>query len=572
MRWLIRRVTRQAKSGAAFEEDIHYGDVLTLGRGADQAIFLPDLRAALAHARVTSISGGQYRIESLITAGVRVNGSIVSATTAGPGATIDIGTTRVQLLEPPRDYEAAVEVSQIDKAEIAAQERARAPKLTLSEAGLRKRLLSWSMFFIVLLIALGVPLFAHYFPSARPLTDRLPIASRGQWESGPLAASHHFFGRECTTCHEGGFSSVRDQACRACHQTTPGHADPKKFDMSLLGDDRCAFCHRDHNGVDALVRADQELCSDCHKALSTHGDQLPKQLDVADFGSDHPAFVVTLPQWNAAGQYAPVRAALATAGIKETSGLKFPHDTHLNEDGIRGPNGDEKLDCASCHRPEAGGARIQAISFESDCQRCHLLTFSVRGADRQVQHGKVAEVGFSVQEFFAREALEGGFDQVDAPTVVRVRRRPGQSVTPQERAEALTWARDQATTTLDRLFDGQACSECHSTFRDEAGAWNVKPVRVTGIWFPRAEFSHRKHDTMTCVDCHRAPTSTESSDLLLPDIDNCRGCHGGEHVDDKVPSTCISCHGFHTRPLVQHNARGAADTRHPISPTGVAVK
>ena len=37
MRWLIRRVTRQAKSGAAFEEDIHYGDVLTLGRGADQA-------------------------------------------------------------------------------------------------------------------------------------------------------------------------------------------------------------------------------------------------------------------------------------------------------------------------------------------------------------------------------------------------------------------------------------------------------------------------------------------------------------------------------------------------------
>jgi hypothetical protein len=547
MRWQIRRVTRQAKSGAAVDEDIHYGDVLTLGRGADQAIFLPDLRAALAHARVTSISGGQYRIESLITAGVRVNGSIVSNITVGAGAKIDIGTTRVQLLEPSRDFEAAVEVSQIDKAEIAAQEKAQAPTLTLTEAGLRKRALSLSLFGIVLLIALGVPLFAHYVPSARPITDKLPLASRSQWQTGPLAASHHFFGQECTACHAGGFATVQDKACRTCHQNTPGHADPKKFDMTLLGDDRCAFCHRDHNGVDALVRADQELCSDCHKALSTHGENLPKQLDAADFGNAHPAFVVTLPQWDADGKYAPVRVSLATRGIKESSGLRFPHDTHLAKEGIRGPDGDEKLNCASCHQPEPGGARITPIHFENNCQRCHKLTFSVRGADRQVQHGKVAEIGFAIQEFFAREALEGGFDQVDAPNIVRVRRRPGQSVTPQERAEALTWARDQATTTLDRLFDGQACSECHSSYRDEQGNWNVKPVRVTGAWFPRSEFTHRKHDTMDCGDCHKAATSTDSSDLLLPDIDNCRTCHGGEHASDKVPSTCISCHGFHTK-------------------------
>jgi pSer/pThr/pTyr-binding forkhead associated (FHA) protein len=546
MRWLIRKITRQARSGAAFDEDIHYGDVLTLGRGADQAIFLPDLRAALAHARVTALGPGQYRIESLITAGVRVNGSIVSSTTAGPGSQIDIGTTRVQLLEPPRDFEAAVEVSQIDKAEIDAQDRARAPTLTLTEAGLRKRAASWSLFILVLVLALGVPLAAHYVPSARPLTDNLPIASRMQWETGSLAASHHFFGKECTSCHLGGFVSVQDASCRSCHQNTPGHADPAKFDLALLGDGRCAFCHRDHNGVDALVRADQELCSDCHQNLSSRGDGIPAQLDVSDFGKDHPGFVVTLPAWNSSGAYAPVRAALSTPGIREGSGLKFPHDTHLAATGIRGPDGDETLVCASCHRPEAGGARLQPIQFESDCQRCHQLTFSVRGADRQVQHGKVAEIGFAVQEFFAREALEGGFDQVDAPTIVRARRRPGQSITPQERAEALTWARDQATTALDRLFDGRACSECHTSFRDEAGAWNVKPVRVAGSWFPRSDFSHRKHDTMNCASCHQAETSSDSSDLLLPDIDNCRECHGGEHARGKVPSTCISCHGFHT--------------------------
>ncbi len=548
MRWLIRKVVRQARSGAAYDEDIHYGDVLTLGRGADQAIFLPDLRAALAHARVTAIGGGQYRIESLITAGVRVNGSIVSAITAGPGTNIDIGTTRVQLLEPPRDFEAAVEVSQIDKTEIAAQNRARAPKLTLTEAGLRKRTASWILFVAVLLIGLGVPLFAHYFPSARPFTDPLPIASRMQWETGSLAASHHFFGKECTTCHQGGFVSVEDAACRACHESTPAHADATIHDMSLLGEARCAFCHRDHNGVDALVRADQELCTDCHQELSTRSANAPKQMDVGDFGDAHPAFVVTLPAWLPDGEYVPVRAALATRGIKESSGLKFPHDTHLVAAGIRGPDGDEILQCATCHQAEPGGARIKPIEFERDCQRCHQLTFSIRGADRQVQHGKVSEVGYTVQEFFAREALEGGFDQVDAPTIVRARRRPGQSITPQERAEALTWARDQATTAIDNLFDGKACSECHTSYRDEAGNWNVKPVRVTGAWFPRANFTHRKHETMACVDCHKAETSSDSSDLLLPDIDNCRQCHGGEHADDKVPSTCIACHGFHTQP------------------------
>jgi hypothetical protein len=52
MRWLIRKVGRKGKGQVSYEDDVHYGDVLTIGRGADQAIFLPDLRAALAHARV----------------------------------------------------------------------------------------------------------------------------------------------------------------------------------------------------------------------------------------------------------------------------------------------------------------------------------------------------------------------------------------------------------------------------------------------------------------------------------------------------------------------------------------
>ena len=54
MRWLIRRVLKKGKGAVSYEEDVHYGDVLTIGRAADQAIFLPDLRVALNHATTSS--------------------------------------------------------------------------------------------------------------------------------------------------------------------------------------------------------------------------------------------------------------------------------------------------------------------------------------------------------------------------------------------------------------------------------------------------------------------------------------------------------------------------------------
>jgi hypothetical protein len=50
---------------------------------------------------------------------------------------------------------------------------------------------------------------------------------------------------------------------------------------------------------------------------------------------------------------------------------------------------------------------------------------------------------------------------------------------------------------------------------------------------------------MQCIDCHNAPNASSSEVLLLPDIDNCRQCHGGEHATNLVPTTCIDCHAFH---------------------------
>ena len=60
-----------------------------------------------------------------------------------------------------------------------------------------------------------------------------------------------------------------------------------------------------------------------------------------------------------------------------------------------------------------------------------------------------------------------------------------------------------------------------------------------------AEFSHDSHMNMSCVGCHDANTSTEAADVLMPDIGTCRACHGGEHAEERLQSTCISCHKFH---------------------------
>jgi hypothetical protein len=547
MRWLIRKVGRKGKGQVSYEEDVHYGDVLTIGRGADQAIFLPDLRAALAHARVTAQSGGAYKVESLIAAGIRINGGIAQNGAIAAGGVIEIGGTRIELLMPPADFDAAVEVSAIDKVEQEAAHVKRGLPTSLSQTWLARRLPSWILFGGVLLCFLILPMLAHYSPSASELLSKTPLPSRDSWEAGDLANAHHFFGSDCNACHTRGFKWVRDDACLACHANTPAHADPVAFKLPELGDARCAHCHRDHNGDAGLIRNDQALCADCHSDLPARSNGASKLAAVTDFGSAHPQFKVALPAWNAQGVYTPTRAELAPA-LQEKSGLKFPHDVHLDAAGLSAPDGRQVLTCASCHVPDAGGALMRPVDFETMCQSCHKLTFDATEPERQVPHAKIQEIIYTLDEFYARRALDGEIRDPQAPTNLRTRRRPGQAVTPEIRQEALSWAREKSRSVGESLFTGRACSVCHavSPGRQAEEPWMVAPVRVAGVWFPKSRFDHGSHTTMDCANCHRAATSTSSSELLLPDIDDCRMCHAGEQgAHDRLASGCTSCHGYH---------------------------
>ncbi len=571
MRWLIRRVTRKGKGNVAYEEDIHYGDVLSVGRGSDQAIFIPDLRVALEHARITAVGVGRYKIESLILAGIRVNGDITYATTAGPGAAVEIGTTRIQMLEPPADFDAGVEVSSIDKAEQKAVAEAAAKPTMLAQTWLARRGPAWLAFSLIAILFFAVPLGAHFSSSWRGTLPGLPIPSQDAWQSGKLQDAHHFFGSDCTQCHEKPFRWVRDEACAECHAATPAHADPVKFNLPELGNARCAHCHRDHNGADGLIVRDQILCSECHQGLKERTGGSSLLGNVSDFGLDHPQFKVDLPAWTADGKYAPVRTLLGTPGLQERSGLKFPHAAHVDPKGVKSPNGNKVLECDSCHRADAGGAGMQPVEFDTMCQECHALTFDVTEPERQVPHAKVPEIIFTLDEFYARRALEGGVRDVTSPAIVQQRRRPGQALTRQEQFEALAWAREKSRQVAETLFTGSACTVCHavSPGREAGDPWRVAPVRVAGQWYGKASFTHASHTTMVCADCHDASTSKASADLLIPGIANCQQCHGGEHAKDKVPTTCIGCHGYHESDQLilaelQQRAKAAAQ------PPGVA--
>lgn len=555
MRWLIRRVLKKGKGAVSYEEDVHYGDVLTIGRAADQAIFLPDLRAALNHARVTLLSNGQYKVESLILAGIRVNGEIVYTTVADANAVIEIGNTRLTLLPAPQDFDGGVEIGTLDKGEQKAEKEKRAKPTSLSQTGLNKRLPSWLLFGLILAFGLALPMAGHFVPGFGELLRHVPLVpSTLSWNPGPLDAAHRYFGEDCTKCHKTAFLTVRDKECLGCHSNTAAHADPAKFNLPQLGNAECRTCHQDHQGPLGMVRTDQRLCADCHRGLKARTQNASAFEDATDFGSDHPEFKIALPAWDAAGNFAPRRTTIA-ATLKENSGLKFNHLKHLKPDGLNAPKGRRTLDCADCHTVDAGGLAMRPIRFETMCHDCHTLGFDVLAPDREVPHGKVSEVIYTLDEYYARVALEGGYLDAKSPAIVQQRRRPGSPpLSQQEKQEALAWAREQTARMTESLFTGKACTTCHKVTppRDGNDTWHIAPVRVSGIWFTDAKFTHDKHRSgehtdpnKPCEDCHKARESEEASDLLIPGIANCRACHGGAYARDRVPTTCIACHDYH---------------------------
>jgi predicted CXXCH cytochrome family protein len=556
-------------------------EALTLGRGTDNDVCLPGLSVSLHHARIVT-RGESLWVEAVDAPRVLVNRRPRASARLKPRDVMRIGRTELRVLPPDAPADLVLEIEETERLGDERAELAKRTKMGIERGLLTRRTLSWTGFVLLLAVFLAFPLLSE---------------NQGSWNSGPVSNKHGFIGDQCERCH-GVFEAVNDDACLTCHfETAPHTADDRE--VAGLSDTRCASCHIEHTGSTMLTDLGEPLCAGCHASIT---DSLATAVvgDASDFGDDHPDFrlhVVT-----AAGSGERLRAVWS-ADLEERSGLHFSHLRHVGQK-LPLPDGSKaNVDCATCHRLGEAGATMQPIDFETSCRDCHRLTFDETIPEREAVHGDLDRMREELRELYSDQVVQGDIRDKRSPRSLRFR-RPGKRLTPAEQLAAREWVGkkvDQATRHL--MVNPGECARCHEIVSGpaEGDGLGVAPVEVASAWMPKSEFRHATHAPFHCRDCHPAAAvydpedaaqlprpawslpeskpyglltpaeleseyglqpSVRSSDVLLPSIDRCRGCHGGQDADPpQVASGCGLCHPFHRR---EHDAVDSASLQAPV--------
>jgi len=541
---LIRFLTRTPAGSVEHSDKLVDVPAVTIGRATDQVLKLRDKRARLQHATIHR-DGGELKVTSPALAGVTVNGRSQREASLSAGDTIEVGANIIRILDAPHGVDVALS---FELSADASEEHFEADwsEPAAGIGGWGKRRMAWTLVGIVAVVSFAIPALSLLPGEVASIVRGTPMPDDGLWLAGPVHSAHSTVAEQCESCHVHAFQRVPDSACMDCHTVGKHVAEGPH---AVLGDARCASCHLEHNQPPQLVKRQQALCADCHEALPAD-----VELDRAgDFLDAHPGFRVSLeqplPGPDGGTAWQTTRLVLADAGSADQSNLKFDHAVHLDPDGILTPDGNRVVDCDECHRPEPGGARMQPVSMDEHCAGCHTLSFDPDDPSRSVPHGDAQAVVQALIEYYSARLLGEDPDAVEQRL-----RRPGRTLTREDRDRAAAEARQRALEIAGELFERRACINCHEVTRNGEDAelpWHVKPVRLTDVFLPRAYFTHGAHDTdvMSCDGCHAAGQSTAAGDVLIPDIDNCRECHGSglarRNSGAQIPSTCIMCHGFH---------------------------
>lgn len=565
----------QARVGRAVS-----GEVLGLGRAASCKIYLPDPRVRLEHGSIHRAEDGFLYLEA---AGpVSVNQRAQTNVRLAEGQKITIGPYDfvVESLEDgPAHAEARLTLSFAQRAVAQAQD-----DQVHNEAvgGLRtgwvtRRRLAW-LFSLLVLVVAGLPVWHAYHPVDQPL----PFATAPGWQTqaitwvrvrtatldtfwnpGQIASAHQNFAQNCRACHDQPFARVADSSCTSCHKTTGAHVADKAIDHAAFQGQRCAGCHKDHQGPASMRVVDAIGCAQCHGDIRRHAPQTALG-NVSDFGRDHPEFRLSVRQ---ADDPKRVLRVAQTAALRNDTGLKFPHDIHLAKAGIKSPTGPVAtggrvvLECAACHRLDAAGARFEPVRMARDCQSCHRLSVDPQAPEREVPHARPADVTVAVRDIYASLAVDRF--PVNLVTVNTLLQRPQAQPVAGRATSAGRFVQEQTERAMASMMDRPTgvCKTCHAVEKQAGAAglpatWQIRPIVATDHWLPKSRFSHAQHQNAACASCHAAGKSRVAADILIPDLASCRTCHAGaqpEKADkQKVVSRCDSCHGFHAK--VEHPA------------------
>lgn len=581
----IRRISHTADGREIVRSSRVEKTQLRVGRAAESDIHLQDLAVELDHARIEAPGPHIVAVRATGTLGFDLDGKRVLSAEIDPalGAELRFGGHRI-MVSSGEEAAIALTVQRVDAVSEASEEKDEARSFSLAGTMIGKRPLAWGLALFVLIAFLAVPILSY---SMRPGEDRRNIYAvmkeknvtrdavfgDASWSSGPLSRAHHALEGKCESCHSQAFVSVRDTACKTCHETVHDHApidririargDPGLGGRMLAGIGQmfgrpgpgaCVDCHAEHEGAGPMEPAAQAFCTDCHATMS---DRLvdTKLGDAGDFGTAHPEFrplVMTAP-----GKHPRFDRVSLAKKPRDESGLKFPHALHLSKTGgvaqmARRLSGDhgfgEALACKDCHRPSSDGVRFRPVDMKRDCQMCHSLGFeTVGGITRTLRHGEPDQVIADLRAYYRSTG-----PAVPVELGGRTRRRPGDYAAGQVYHAyfgAVAARPDSADAAIAAVFsEGGACYDCHTIMAPGAKGnanWDVVPVHQTGRFLTKGWFDHKAHDTERCESCHVASASSKASDLLIPDLKSCRTCHGGEKSDADVPSGCALCHSYH---------------------------
>lgn len=413
------------------------------------------------------------------------------------------------------------------------------------------------------------------------------------YSSGRMSAAHAVLERQCAVCHvrkAGAFSSsTGDSACLACHDGPMHHASPN------LSAPDCAFCHREHRGRTDLAATSNENCAICHERVQTspgvhivsledgHPEFAALREGAKDFGSirlNHAVHMKPIRQ-GPNGPIVQLECAdchrnyqaewkYAATQTPEMPSYRLHPDTQMDESP-------QPLPTLKPRTPGNGRERMRPVEFARACSGCHLLTFDKR-FDEGVPHDKPEVVhAFLMKKFQEYIAAHPGDVRVVRDSD---RDLTGKPIPPSVRVlTPAQWVAER-TAEAELLLWRKTCKQCHVlsgfvTIEDPAAAgwagptpkseiltatWltitsdgsrkivpplpKITPASMRERWLPHAKFDHDAHRSFSCVSCHgKALTSTETDDVLVPGIANCKTCHapGPEHAE----SRCFECHGYH---------------------------
>lgn len=553
MQILLREIAEGADGSIEQRDRLHEGPDLRIGSAPDSPLQILGAGLLPEHA-VLRIANGAPTFVCPPGATIALNGEPVRKATPQPGDVIGFAGSTLRCFEPPAGFDAAFEI-RLDR-DIPAAIFQAAFKTDLEQTFVRKRGPAWLLALGILAIGLLVPWFVPLQAAPWWATDQI-------WSTGPLHPAHRVaVGNDCALCHGWAFQRVPDENCTFCHLDVAEHAGPELQQEVGLNRIRCASCHKEHNEPAYLTVDADALCTDCHATPHWSGSAMAT---VAGFGdASHPEFEVDLLQASAtpAGtgmryDWDVVSASLAVA--KDRSNLKFPHDVHLDPSKVR-PNDATALHCRDCHSLASDDEHFEPVAMEQHCSNCHDLSFDRSAPDRQLPHGDPAEALLVMEGHYMRLYADPTAAAPERPR----RRLPGaggrSGDSTQCDGEAWQCATERTRREAVDQFTQRGCVTCHEVIDhggdDLLARFQVVPIRLTGDFYQGARFDHGAHLTQLnalddvaaddlCLGCHAASTSASSSDVLMPDVDNCRTCHADHSDPDRVPLHCIDCHSFH---------------------------